>query len=221
MKKRSQAITYLGKETEFEGKLTFHGTTRIEGHFKGEIAADGDLHVNEEAMVEANIHASDIVIHGEIHGNITADHKVEIHAPAKVFGNIHAPSVIMEEGVVFEGMTRMHQKDEVRIKKSADPGLDENPEAFSYTLTSIFGIVTDQDTGGPIKNAEVTCKGLGKKYAKTSVSGYYELADLKDGSWQVKIRAEGYKKEKAQIEILGEQKHEHNFELTPKNKKNA
>ncbi|MBW2004532.1 MAG: polymer-forming cytoskeletal protein, partial [Deltaproteobacteria bacterium] len=61
MKKRDQAITFLGKDTEFDGKLTFHGTIRIDGHFKGEISAGGNLVVGEEAMIEANMHISYIV----------------------------------------------------------------------------------------------------------------------------------------------------------------
>ena len=81
MKKREQVVTFLGKGTEFEGKLTFDGTIRIDGNFKGEISSSGNLIVGEKGMIEANMHVAYIVVSGEIHGNITADQKVEIHAP--------------------------------------------------------------------------------------------------------------------------------------------
>ena len=109
MKKREQVVTILGKGTKFEGKLKFHGSIRIDGHFKGEISADGNLIISNQGLVEANVHASSIMISGEVHGNITADQRVDIHAPAKVFGDIQAPSVVIDEGVIFEGMTRMKQ----------------------------------------------------------------------------------------------------------------
>ena len=84
MKEKDQAVTFLGKDTEFEGTLTFQGAIRIDGHFKGEITADGSLVVGEDAMIEANIHVSYNVVRGEVHGNIIADQRVDIRAPAKV-----------------------------------------------------------------------------------------------------------------------------------------
>lgn len=216
MKKSERVITFLGKEADFEGTLKFHGATRIDGHFKGEISADGHLIVSEEAMIEANIHASHIVIHGEIHGNITADDRVEIHSPAKVFGNIHAPTVVMDEGVVFEGMTRMYQAKKKSDEASAISGSDKRTKTPPATLTTVFGTITDHGTGNPIKNAKVKCRGPEKRTAETSGSGYYELTNLKEGTWELKIKADGYQKEKTQIQLSGEGKYEHNFDLTAK-----
>jgi len=62
MKKTETTTAFLGKDTEFEGKLTFHGTIRIDSHFKGEISADGSLIVGEGAIIEANMHISYILI---------------------------------------------------------------------------------------------------------------------------------------------------------------
>jgi len=112
MKKRDKFTAFLRKDTEFEGKFTFHGTTRIDGHLKGEILTERTLIVGEGGMIEANIHASDIVINGEIHGNIIADQIIDIRAPGKVFGNIQAPIVVLDEGAIFEGNCQMHQADE-------------------------------------------------------------------------------------------------------------
>jgi len=213
MKKRDQVITFLGKDTEFEGKLTFHGTIRIDGHFRGEISAGGNLIVGEEAMIEANMHISYIVIRGEIHGNIIADQRVDILASGKVFGNIQASSVVMDEGAIFLGEAQMPWAKEAGEEKFAIMGSDEYAGAPPPTLTAIYGIVTDQKTGNPIKNAKVKCKGVGQKNIETNTSGYYELTDLKDGKWRLKIKAKGYKKGKAQVEISGGKTYERNFEL--------
>ena len=64
MKKNQQVVTFLGKDTAFEGKLSFNGRIRIDGHFKGEIEAQGNLIVGEEGMVEADMHLAYIVIRG-------------------------------------------------------------------------------------------------------------------------------------------------------------
>lgn len=119
MKNRNEINAFLGKDTEFEGKLSFKGAVRIDGHLTGEIFTEGTLIVGESAVIKSDIHVSHIIISGEIRGNIKADNRIEIHAPGKVFGNIQAPAVIIEEGVIFEGNCRMQKIDEGEDKKLA------------------------------------------------------------------------------------------------------
>ncbi len=217
-KKIEKALTFLGKDTEFEGKLMFHGTIRIDGHFKGEISATGNLIVGEDGMIEANIHVSYIIVRGEIHGNITADQRVDIRVPGKVFGNIQAPAVVIDEGVIFEGQTRMYQAKGAEKSDLPVIGSDDYTGAPPPSLTAIYGIITDQNTGKPIKNANIKCKGLVNKSTKTNSSGYYELINLSDGMWKLKITGKGYKTANAKVEISGEGTYVQDFELPPKQK---
>jgi len=105
--KKTNAVALLGRNTVFEGKLSFHGTVRIDGHFKGDISSDGTLVIGEHGIIEANIHSNCIVISGEVHGNINAGFSIEILAKGKVYGNVFTPSLIIHEGVIFEGSCRM------------------------------------------------------------------------------------------------------------------
>jgi cytoskeletal protein CcmA (bactofilin family) len=113
MTKKETINAFLGENTEFDGELKFHGTIRIDGHFKGDISAVGTLVIGKSGIVEANIHVSSIVLNGELHGNILADERVEIHAPGKVFGDIKAPVVVIHEGVQFEGNCRTLQGEDM------------------------------------------------------------------------------------------------------------
>ncbi len=119
MKKKDQINAFLGKDTEFEGKLSFNGAVRIDGCLKGEIFTEGTLIVGESAVLESNIHVSHILVSGEIRGNIIASDRIEINAPGKVFGNIQAPTVVIDEGVVFEGNCKMETVKEAEEKKVA------------------------------------------------------------------------------------------------------
>lgn len=97
----------LGRGSEFEGKLTFEGTVRIDGKFTGTIVTNDVLVIGEGAKVAAEISCGTVIVHGEINGNVKAKSSVELHHPAKVRGNLETPSLMIEKGVVFEGQCKM------------------------------------------------------------------------------------------------------------------
>jgi cytoskeletal protein CcmA (bactofilin family) len=92
---------------EFEGKLSFLGAVRISGTFRGEIFTPDTLIIGEGARVQANVQAGTVVVSGEFSGQIRAQYRVEIQKPAIFRGDIHTPSLHVEEGVIFEGSSKM------------------------------------------------------------------------------------------------------------------
>jgi cytoskeletal protein CcmA (bactofilin family) len=103
----SQITTLLGRGSEFEGKLSFEGTVRVDGKLSGEIFTDDILIIGEGAEVRAEINVGAIVIEGTVQGNINAKRSVEIHTPGRVRGNIVTPSLYIEKGVMFDGNCQM------------------------------------------------------------------------------------------------------------------
>ena len=99
--------TLLGKGSEFEGKLSFEGTVRVDGKLTGEIFTDDVLIVGEGAEVNAEVTVGAIIIQGTVRGNVTAKRSVEIHSPGRVKGNINTPSLFIEKGVFFDGHCQM------------------------------------------------------------------------------------------------------------------
>ena len=92
---------------EFEGKLCFQGTFRINGTFRGEIYSADTLIIGEGARVNAKIDAGVVILHGELHGEIKAKHRVEMHRPAFFKGEVLSPSLSVAEGVIFQGTNRV------------------------------------------------------------------------------------------------------------------
>lgn len=97
----------LGHGAEFEGKLTFAGTVRIDAKFKGSIVTNDVLVVGEHARIDADITCGTVIVHGEVNGNIRAKTAVELRHPAKMRGNVESPSLVVEKGVLFQGESRM------------------------------------------------------------------------------------------------------------------
>jgi len=102
-----EITTLLGRGAVFEGKLTFEGTVRIDGRFKGEVFSDDVLVIGDGAQVEATIDVGEVIIQGTVVGNITAKRSIEIHAPGRVKGDLHTPSLQIDKGVIFEGRSFM------------------------------------------------------------------------------------------------------------------
>jgi cytoskeletal protein CcmA (bactofilin family) len=106
----STAVTgVIDRGCEFEGKLSFQGTVRISGTFRGEIYTPDTLIVGEGARIQGKIDAGSVVISGEVNGSVRAKHRVEIHHPAIFRGDILTPSLSVDEGVIFEGQSKMAQ----------------------------------------------------------------------------------------------------------------
>jgi cytoskeletal protein CcmA (bactofilin family) len=109
----------LGQGAEFEGKLTFAGTVRIDAKFKGSIVTNDVLVVGEHARIDADITCGTVMVYGEVNGNIKAKTAVELHHPAKLRGNVETPSLMIEKGVVFQGESKMGQPEKAAPVRAA------------------------------------------------------------------------------------------------------
>jgi cytoskeletal protein CcmA (bactofilin family) len=102
--------TILSSDIDFSGVLNFEKSFLIRGKVSGEISAWGFLVIDEEAVVEANIRASRVLIRGFVKGNVTATDKVEVTITGKLIGNVAAPEIFMETGCVFNGQCTMTER---------------------------------------------------------------------------------------------------------------
>ena len=98
---------FIDQGSEFEGKLQFRDTVRIDGRFRGEISSENTLIVGESGEIEATIRSKTVLISGSVDGDVSAEQKVVLHKTARVNGNIEAPVLQMESGAVLNGHVKM------------------------------------------------------------------------------------------------------------------
>ena len=99
--------TILSSDIDFTGSLRFEKPFLIRGKVSGEINATGLLVIDEDAVVNANIHALRVLIRGQVKGDITAVEKVEVTVTGKLAGNVTSPEIYMETGCIFNGHCTM------------------------------------------------------------------------------------------------------------------
>lgn len=141
--------TLLGRGSEFEGKLTFEGTVRIDGKLSGEIFSEDVLVVGEGAMVNAEIDVGVIIVEGNVTGNIRAKRAVELHAPARVKGNIETPSLYIDKGVLFEGFSKMENISAAAAASHAPRTLEGLAAAAGKSATPATGSSTGSTPATP------------------------------------------------------------------------
>lgn len=107
---KNDIVAIIEEGCRFEGNLSFNGIVRIAGNITGSIFSNDTLIVSEGAVVNADVNANVILISGTVKGNIRATSRVEIRKPARFEGTITAPSLVVEEGVIFHGVTKMKDK---------------------------------------------------------------------------------------------------------------
>ena len=110
MSSKNEICAIIEEGCCFEGNLSFNGIVRISGVVTGSIFSNDTLVVSEGAVINADINASVILISGTVKGNIKATSRVEIRKPARFEGTVTSPSLIVEEGVIFHGITKMKDK---------------------------------------------------------------------------------------------------------------
>ncbi len=101
----------LGSGLTIQAEISGREDLILQGSYKGLIALAGaGLYVDARAEVEAEVEASEVVVHGALTGNIKAAGRVFLAPTAKVKGNITAAQITIQEGAMFRGAICMKPK---------------------------------------------------------------------------------------------------------------
>lgn len=109
----SDSGAYLGPGTKINGKLQFDGPATIEGEVEGEIVAQANVTVGQQATVKGKISAVSILVQGKVTADVQAEKRLEIQPPGSVVGDVNAQSVVIGDGAILEGHISMKKEGRV------------------------------------------------------------------------------------------------------------
>jgi cytoskeletal protein CcmA (bactofilin family) len=101
--------TVIGFGLAITGNLESKGEIQVEGAVQGDIHG-GRIVVGEQALIQGNLVANDIIVRGTLRGSIRGNN-VTVHSSSRVEGDIFHKLLTMEQGAFFEG----------RARRSTDP----------------------------------------------------------------------------------------------------
>ncbi len=127
-------LTIVGDKAKIEGKLDVSQSIEIGCEIIGELIVDGQMVIQKEGSVSADVTTTDAKIIGKFEGNLKGTGKVEITETGVVDGNIKTDSLIINEGGVFSGKVTRITQDEKKGKKKfkikeEEEGEEEKEEA--------------------------------------------------------------------------------------------
>ena len=80
-------------------------------------------------------------------------------------------------------------------------------------INDVLALEEERKRCKPAENAKIVAVSgsFPKKKTRTDSSGHYQLTDLEDGTWKLKVKAKGYEEGETTVEIFGGGVYEQNF----------
>lgn len=124
-------VTIITAGCHFNGKLFCRGVSRIGGSIDGEVVAEGMVIIEEDAVINANITAQEVVIQGKVKGRLEVETRVEIISTGEFTGELITPSLHVEDGGLLNGTTTMVAKPTDRKTLGKRKGKNTKKQASS------------------------------------------------------------------------------------------
>ena len=130
---KDEINAFLGAGTNYQGKLNFEGSVRIDGSFTGEIQSEGTLIIGKDAKVEGQIKVGQLILSGNLQGEIEASKKIVLHKTANLAGTLQTPVLVMEEGALLEGKVTMEKAQSGKLDKKSVKAPEGRSQPLSGT----------------------------------------------------------------------------------------
>jgi len=122
----SKLNSLIGKGSNCAGDIAVEGGLKIDGDFKGTIAANA-LYIGKNANVKATVKVKIAVIGGKLHGDIIAEDSLELQPKAELIGDVRTKNLIVADTAVLEGrfdmgMSKAYaERPKLNMEKAASP----------------------------------------------------------------------------------------------------
>jgi len=93
----------IGKGITVRGEITGTGDLHVAGRMEGKVNLTGTFVVEAGAEVEADVHATAIVVGGQVRGNLMAASRIELLPSGRLHGTCRAGSLVVREGALLNG----------------------------------------------------------------------------------------------------------------------
>jgi cytoskeletal protein CcmA (bactofilin family) len=101
------AATVIGSGITIEGEVSSSEEVVVAGTIRGKLDVAGQVTVESEGVVEADIEAQTVAVGGSVTGNVSVSDRVDLLAGARLVGDVKAARLTIADGAVFKGNVDM------------------------------------------------------------------------------------------------------------------
>lgn len=105
---RGQSV--VDAHSTFDGRYETDQDLRVEGTISGEVVCRGELTVERDATVNAQIEARDATLRGRVDGQVTCTGRLLLTGTSVVTGTFKAATLVVEEGASLRGTVETSQE---------------------------------------------------------------------------------------------------------------
>lgn len=91
---------------EVQGNISAAGDIKILGNVKGDLDSLDTAHIGENAIVQGNLSAEQMMIDGNVVGDLRATKKIQLLKNAKVKGTLVTDDFVVSQGAKISGMVK-------------------------------------------------------------------------------------------------------------------
>ena len=99
--------TIVSPNLTIEGEITSDEQVVVQGTVRGKLSGEQTVVVEQDALVEADVTGSVVVVAGTITGDVTADDRVDLQAGGKLIGDVKTARLTIADGASFKGSVDM------------------------------------------------------------------------------------------------------------------
>ena len=126
--------TLIAASLKIEGKVIADGFVRVHGKINGDLQCTA-LVIGPNAEITGSVSADSVVVDGRVEGPIRGD-DVVLKSQAHVLGDIYHTSLSMEKGAIFDGRSKMVDKEKkAALEKKANGKTEASAPATSSSTT--------------------------------------------------------------------------------------
>jgi len=123
--------TLISSKTEIEGNVRFSGGLHVDGVIKGnllaEVGSGAVVRISDQARVEGEIRAPNIIVNGPVEGDIHAGEYIELAKHAQITGDVYYSMMEMVLGASVNG--QLHHVTASKAVSKTDKPVKKAPAA--------------------------------------------------------------------------------------------
>lgn len=136
-------LTITGDSAKLEGKFNISQSIDIDCDVTGELEVNGQIVIQKDGFVNADVKTIDAEIIGRYEGNMEASGNVEIKETGIINGNVKTDSLIINKGGIFSGNVTRISADKVAGKEDSEVS-DIESEEETEEIGEAEGFETDE-----------------------------------------------------------------------------